>query len=65
MLENNINQNCKDKSLKEKLNFYKNSNYKMDRDFANRYAQEDFTPKIRAVFLAKKYIRTFYVLIKI
>lgn len=52
LLENNINQNCKDKPLKEKLNLYKESNYKMARDFASRYEYNDFIPNKRASFLA-------------
>ncbi len=54
LLENNINQNCKDKSFKEKLIFYKNSKYKMARDFANRYEHKDFNPNARALCLAQK-----------
>lgn len=54
LLENNINQNCKDKLIKEKLKFYKNSNYKMARDLANRYEDKEFLPSIRTDFLAKK-----------
>lgn len=52
LLENNINQNCKDKSFKEKLEFYKKSNYKMPRVFANRYENKDFSSTKRAEFLA-------------
>ena len=53
LLEDNINQNCKNKAFKDKLDFYKKSNYKMAREFANRYENDDFVPQKRARFLAK------------
>ena len=52
LLEDNINQNCKDRPLKEKLNFYINSDYKMARVLANRYKDKKFSPQRRADFLA-------------
>lgn len=52
LLEDNINQNCKDKSFKEKLNFYINSDYKMARELAERYKEKEFLPQKRADFLA-------------
>lgn len=53
LLEDNINQNCKNKSLAEKLSFYKNSNFKMTRNFAERYSTRDFYPNTRAESMAK------------
>lgn len=53
LLEDRINQNCKDKSFREKLDFYRNSNYKMARGLANRYEDKDFSPQGRTDFLAK------------
>jgi len=53
LLEDRINQNCKDKSFREKLDFYRNSNYKMARVLANRYEDKDFSPQGRTDFLAK------------
>ena len=53
LLENNINQNCKDKSIADKLSYYKNSNFKMARNFAERYANTKFDPMVRAENLAK------------
>lgn len=52
LLEDNINQNCKDRPFKEKLNFYINSDYKMARVLANRYKDKEFLPQRRADFLA-------------
>ena len=52
LLENNVNQNCKDRPFKEKLNFYINSDYKMARVLANRYKDKEFLPQRRTEFLA-------------
>lgn len=52
LLEDNINQNCKDKPFTEKLKFYKKSNYRMAREFANRYEDKEFFPTRRIDFLA-------------
>lgn len=53
LLEDNINQNCKNKKWKEKLSFYKKSNFKMARNFAERYSIADFKPITRAESMAK------------
>ncbi|WP_443688261.1 GmrSD restriction endonuclease domain-containing protein [Paraprevotella xylaniphila] len=53
LLENRINQNCKDKPFREKLNFYRDSNYKMARELANRYGDKEFLPQKRTDFFSK------------
>lgn len=53
LLETNINNNCKNKELKEKMQFYRNSNFKMARNFAERYDTEKFIPEDRAESIAK------------
>lgn len=53
LLEDNINQNCKNRCLTEKLSFYKDSNFKMARNFAERYSKADFIPNTRAENIAK------------
>ena len=54
LLETNINNNCKDKELKEKMQLYKNSNFKMARNFTERYNNViEFIPEVRAESIAK------------
>lgn len=53
LLEDGINQNCKDKPFREKLDFYRSSNYKMARGLASRYEDKDFSPQGRTDFLAR------------
>ncbi len=52
-LERNLNENCKDKSLTEKIPFYKRSQFKMTREFAERYENLPFDHMRRAEFMAK------------
>lgn len=53
LLESNINNNCKNKDIAEKLSYYRNSNFKMPRNFAQRYSNTEFNPVIRAENIAK------------
>ena len=52
-LERNLNDNCKDKPLAEKIPIYKKSQFKTTREFAERYENEPFDPHKRADFMAK------------
>lgn len=51
-LEISINKAIGTKSLAEKLEFYKSSNYKTVRSFASRYSEKEFNPDNRSKYLA-------------
>lgn len=54
-LEESLNRLCKDKSLKDKIPYYKRSNYAITRGFAERYGKDgvEFDPQSRNDYLAK------------
>ena len=52
-LERNLNDKCKDKALAEKLPYYKRSQFKTTREFAERYENQTFEAQKRAEFMAK------------
>ena len=52
-LERDLNEKCKDKELKDKIPFYKMSQFKTTREFAERYESQAFDPEERAEFMAK------------
>ena len=52
-LERNLNDNCKDKPLADKIHIYKQSQFKTTREFAERYENKTFDPQKRAEFMAK------------
>lgn len=54
-LEEWLNSKCKNKSLENKLEFYKESSFKTTRDFANRYSQTKFDPNERAKIMAGEF----------
>ena len=47
-LEDNINHNCKDKTLQNKITYYQESNFRSVRDFVSKCNIEEFDPKNRA-----------------
>ncbi|MBQ7018285.1 MAG: DUF262 domain-containing protein [Bacteroidales bacterium] len=53
LLEQNLNENLKCKTLVEKIKIYKNSDFKIAREFAQRYENADFNPTVRAEHMAK------------
>lgn len=54
-LEKRLNEQCKNKSLKEKISIYKNSNFSIARGFAIRYEDNEnaFSPQKRTQFIAE------------
>lgn len=52
-LERDLNEKCKAKSLNEKISYYKRSQFKTTRDFANRYENQTFDAQKRAEYIAK------------
>lgn len=52
-LEQRLNELCKDKDLIEKIKYFSQSNFKMTRNFAERYKNNDFNIDSRSSFLAK------------
>ena len=54
-LEKRLNEQCKNKSLKEKISIYKNSNFSIARGFAIRFEnnENEFSPKKRTQFIAE------------
>lgn len=53
MLEDRLNEKCKDKSLEEKLPIYAESRFATTRAFAKRYADSNFDVMKRVDFIAK------------
>ena len=54
-LEESINSNCKNKSIDEKIDYYRQSNFKITRNFADYYNQNGrFDHNLRALQMAKK-----------
>lgn len=56
-LEDRLNLSCNGKSFEEKLSIYSQSNFKMTRNFAERYKSKrskDFNPNGRAEYMAKE-----------
>lgn len=54
-LEKRLNEQCKNKSLKEKISIYKYSNFSITRGFAARYENNEnkFSPQNRTQFIAE------------
>lgn len=54
-LERRLNEQCKNKSLKEKISIYKYSNFSITRGFAARYENNEnkFSPQNRTQFIAE------------
>lgn len=53
LLEEVLNQRCKDKPLSEKLGIYAQSGFATTRGFAARYANKEFKIDSRALFMAR------------
>ena len=54
LLEEKLNEKCKDKELNEKIQFYLKSSFVSTRQFAERYLNKEFNIDRRAKFLADK-----------
>lgn len=52
-LERTLNDKCKDKPLKDKIPFYKRSQFKSAREFAERYENQAFDAQKRSEFMAR------------
>lgn len=53
-LESNLNGNCQDKTVNEKIPYYQQSNFRITREFAAHYIENaGFDPKNRADLMAK------------
>lgn len=56
-LEKNLNASCNGKTFEEKIQIYQHSNFKMTRNFAERYkgkSEKDFIPEKRAEYMGKE-----------
>lgn len=55
LLERNLNEKCKDKSIEEKITIYSDSNLRMTRNLSNRYKEKpsSFSISTRAMFMAE------------
>lgn len=54
-LEDNLNKNCENKPINEKLQYYRQSNFRITRDFASYYSKNGgFDLNSRAVQMAKR-----------
>lgn len=52
-LEENLNQQCADKTLEQKIDIYEKSSLTSPKGFAKRYRNKSFNPEDRTVFLAR------------
>ena len=53
-LEEELNRNCKDKSITDKLPIYSSSSFSTARRFSARYSGKEFSPEKRTELLAKE-----------
>lgn len=54
-LEESLNNNCKDKTLNQKIDIYKASSFATTRNFAYRYEGKTFEPEKRTEYMAKEF----------
>ena len=52
-LEENLNKQCADKTLEQKIDIYEKSSLTLPKGFAKRYRNKSFNPEDRTVFLAR------------